>query len=105
MKRLRYPVVAFAGAMGSGKTTAAGVLREVVSLRRMSFAQPIRAMLEALGVPAERLSDPVLKAEPIAWHGMGPGGVRAGYLDRGGAARDPGAYGGAAGGLAAGGAG
>jgi hypothetical protein len=69
MKRMKYPVVAFAGAIGSGKSTAAGVLREVVSLRRMSFAQPIRAMLEALGVPADRLTDPVLKAAPIAWLG------------------------------------
>jgi len=49
-----YPVIAFCGPATSGKTTAAKCLMRH-GFRRMSFADPIRDMLRALGVSDHHL--------------------------------------------------
>lgn len=56
-------IVAFTGLMTCGKTTAAKHLVEQRGYRRLSFAQPIRAMLTALGLTEEQLT--ANKNEPV----------------------------------------
>lgn len=63
------PLTAFTGLATCGKSTAA---RSLVAARgstavRLSFADPLRDMLRALGLTAEQLT--VHKNEPIAWCG------------------------------------
>lgn len=61
------PLVAFTGPAGAGKTTAAQTLVKHFGFHRLSFAQPLRDMLVALGVPTENLTEK--KHEPIDWLG------------------------------------
>jgi hypothetical protein len=64
---LAFPrLIGFCGLAGHGKTTAA---RHLVSLSglyavRLSFADPIRQMLLAMGLSADDMSDPRLKETP-----------------------------------------
>lgn len=62
--KTRYPLIGFTGSAGSGKTTAANYLIKVARYHRVSFAEPIREMLVALGIPQHVLRDPVLKESP-----------------------------------------
>lgn len=63
-------IIGLAGLAGSGKDTAAQLLRtELQALGRtvdtMAFADPIRWMLAALGVPEQAMSDRGLKEQPL----------------------------------------
>ena len=58
MSATRHRLIAFTGPMGAGKSTAADAFPDAI---HVSFAEPIRRMLIALGVPEQNLRDPSLK--------------------------------------------
>lgn len=58
---MKYPIVAFTGPAGCGKSTAASAFPDTT---RFSFARPLKDILESVGVPRDRLYDPVLKEQP-----------------------------------------
>lgn len=58
---MKYPIVAFTGPAGCGKSTAASVFPDAT---RFSFARPLKDILESVGVPRDCLYDPVLKEQP-----------------------------------------
>lgn len=61
-------IIGITGPAGAGKDTAAQVLIDVRGYQRMSFADPIKAMLAAgLGLTPEQLNDPAGKEAPIDW--------------------------------------
>jgi hypothetical protein len=60
------------GLAGAGKDTVAQRLYDAHDYTRMAFAQPVKDMLIALGVPRANLTDPGLKAEHIDWIGKTP---------------------------------
>tara|TARA_R100000152_G_C6782121_1_gene218521 strand:+ start:5881 stop:6447 length:567 start_codon:yes stop_codon:yes gene_type:complete len=53
------------GPKGCGKSTFAKVLVEKYGFERLSFAEPIKRMLIAMGVPEHCINDPVLKETPL----------------------------------------
>ena len=59
----KYPIIAFTGPAGAGKTTAAKAIAAASAdgVVIYSFADPIRLMLRAIGVPIENLVDPAKK--------------------------------------------
>lgn len=57
------PIIAFAGLMGSGKTTAAFRLVEVHGYRRIRFAGPLKDMAYAFGLSWDHI-DGSLKEQP-----------------------------------------
>lgn len=61
------PIVAFIGRMGSGKSTAATALQSFLRNRfyRVSFAEPLKEMLDALGVPDDNLYVGTEKETPL----------------------------------------
>lgn len=61
----RTLVIAFAGVAGSGKTTAAMHLLNTHGYVRTRFADPLKAMLRAIGLGSEEL-DGWLKEKPMA---------------------------------------
>lgn len=54
-QRARQPVVGLAGAIGSGKSTAAKALGRHLGFETVAFAAPLKAMLAALGVAGRNL--------------------------------------------------
>lgn len=58
-------VIGLAGRVGSGKTTAARHLVEAHGYRRTRFAEPLKAMLRAMGLTEEHV-DGALKEVPCA---------------------------------------
>ncbi len=64
-KRRYPPIIGLLAPMGGGKTTLANAIVAEVNGVRMSFAQPIRDMLIALGVEPDALA--ARKTEPISW--------------------------------------
>lgn len=48
-----YPVIAFVGPIGCGKTTAANYLVEKYGYTLCKFAQPLRGMLWSMGLTKE----------------------------------------------------
>jgi deoxynucleotide monophosphate kinase-like protein len=60
-------ILAFAGPAGAGKSTAAELLRaaDPEGTKRISFADPIRAMLVALGLTAAELSEGKHQPHPL----------------------------------------
>lgn len=57
-------LVGFCGRISSGKTTAARVLVRHYGFARLSFADTLRAMLLALGLTIEDLTDTTRKEQP-----------------------------------------
>lgn len=57
-------VIGLAGYIGSGKTSVSEWFITNHGFKRVSFADPIRQMIMALGVPESVLRDPVLKEKP-----------------------------------------
>lgn len=66
MSPVRWPVIAFVGPAGCGKSTAAKAIERA---HRFSFADPLKQMLLTMGVTHESLYDPVGKNQPIPWLG------------------------------------
>lgn len=63
-------IIGITGPAGAGKDTAAQALIDVRGYQRMSFADPIKAMLAAgLGLTEHQLYDPAGKETPIDWLG------------------------------------
>lgn len=63
-------LIAFTGPAFSGKTTAANAIVQACDGKRISFADPIRDMLAAIGISHEQLTHD--KHEPVAWLGKTP---------------------------------
>lgn len=61
----RLPIIALKGHGGSGKSTAAGLLVDQ-GYEKTSFAEPMRRMLEAIGVEHEAMTDSVRKESPCS---------------------------------------
>ena len=57
-------IIGISGFVGSGKTTVSDWFLQNHGFKRASFADPIRAMVMALGIPEETLRDPVKKEQP-----------------------------------------
>lgn len=57
-------VIGLSGYVGTGKTSVSDWFIQNHSFRRVSFADPIRKMLMALGLTEQELRDPVLKEKP-----------------------------------------
>jgi hypothetical protein len=66
MKRI---IIGFCGYAGAGKDTAAAAIKRAANVsgvaQRFSFADPMRAMLAALGVSHEHMTDRALKEQPV----------------------------------------
>ena len=65
-------LIGLAGPKGSGKTTFASMMSTLYGWKGISFAYPIKAMLEAMGVPQEIIRDPVRKEEVFPELGVSP---------------------------------
>ena len=66
MSATKHRLIAFSGPKGAGKTTAAEAFPDAVHI---SFAEPIRRMLLAIGVPEQNLRNPGLKEAPLPQFG------------------------------------
>lgn len=62
---MNLPLIGFTGPAGAGKSTAAKALVEILGFKRISFADPLRAMLMGIGLTTEDTT--IRKNEPIAW--------------------------------------
>lgn len=65
---LVHPVFAFTGLAGSGKDSAADALQTCPFFAKVSFADPIRDMLSAIGVPVKAIyerNSPFGKEDPL----------------------------------------
>lgn len=60
---MKRRVIGFAGAAGSGKSTAAEFLEKGCGFRRVRFAGPLKAMIQALGLTPDEI-DGHLKESP-----------------------------------------
>ena len=66
-------IIGFSGAKGVGKTTLANALQQRIEKSEvMSFAEPLKKMLEVIGVSQQILSDPKAKNEPLPWLAVSP---------------------------------
>lgn len=63
------PIIGITGRAGSGKDTAAEVLVKERGFQRIAFADPIRQMIEVLGVDCTTRA---AKEQPIGWLGVTP---------------------------------
>ena len=57
-------IIGISGYVGSGKTTTSDWFIGNHGFKRLSFADPIRNMIMALGIPEATLRDPELKEQP-----------------------------------------
>jgi hypothetical protein len=66
---MRQLIIGLSGPAGAGKDTAADAIvdyaKRIGTGRKLSFADPMRAMLEALGVPPHYMTDRSLKERPV----------------------------------------
>lgn len=62
------PILGLVGPLGSGKTTLANAVVDLVKGQRLSCAGPIRDMLHALGIPREDLTTNKNKPQPWLHH-------------------------------------
>lgn len=70
---MSHKVIAFVGAKGVGKTSLAKILQHrFESCEIISFADPIRDMIVAMGVDIDLLRDPEKKEQEIDWLGSSP---------------------------------
>lgn len=60
------------GRKGCGKSSIARILRDNHGFKILSFASPIKDMLEAMGIEREKLNDPCLKEEKLPEFGKSP---------------------------------
>ena len=65
-------IIGLTGFKGCGKSTVAEIMRENYGYSRHSFAQPIKDMLEAMGLTKEELYNPKLKEIVIPEFGKSP---------------------------------
>ena len=65
-------IIGLTGFKGCGKSTVAEIMRENYGYTRHSFAEPIKDMLEAMGLTKEELYDPKLKEVVIPEFGKSP---------------------------------
>ena len=65
-------IIGLTGKKGCGKSSVARILRDNHGFKIMSFAQPIKDMLEAMGVKREALQDPCLKELELPRLGKSP---------------------------------
>ncbi len=67
-------IIGLSGLAGSGKTTAARFLSDRLNIPRRPFAYPLKAMVGALGIPAEVLDGPAavkeLPSEKLCGHSV-----------------------------------
>lgn len=56
-------IIGICGPIGAGKSTLAQSLAVYYSYTKLPFAQPLKTMLQALGIEPEALNDPKLKEE------------------------------------------
>ena len=54
-------IIGLTGLKGCGKSTVAEIMRENYGYYRRSFAEPIKDMLQAMGLTKDELYDPKLK--------------------------------------------
>lgn len=69
---VRNRVIGFCGPIGCGKSTAARILMERYGYRRERFADPLKAMLAALGLSPEELDGPAKEAPAALLGGRTP---------------------------------
>jgi len=60
------------GKKGCGKSSIARILRDNHGFEILSFATPIKDMLEAMGIEREKLNDPCLKEKELPDFGKSP---------------------------------
>jgi hypothetical protein len=66
-------IIGFSGAKGVGKSSLASELQSRIEKTEiMSFAEPLKKMLEVIGVSQEIMADPKLKNEALPWLGVTP---------------------------------
>lgn len=66
-------LIGLCGPAGSGKDTAAGIIRGTMGWRTLSFAEPLYAALSTmLSIPVDDLCDRSKKEAPIEWLGASP---------------------------------
>ena len=66
-------IIGFSGAKGVGKSSLANELQSRIEKTEiMSFAEPLKKMLEVIGVSQEIMADPKLKNEALPWLGVAP---------------------------------
>lgn len=73
MNKIELPILGIAGAARVGKDTFADVLVRKHGYRKISFADPLRAMVsEMTGIAIQDLIDGPLKEQVIPWIGYSP---------------------------------
>ena len=65
-------LIGLTGKKGCGKSSIARILRDNHGFKIMSFATPIKRMLEAMGIERENLNDPCLKEVELPEFGKSP---------------------------------
>ena len=66
-------IIGLSGPKGVGKTTLARALEERIEKSEvMSFADPLKKMLEVIGISQQIMADPKLKNEALPWLGVTP---------------------------------
>lgn len=66
----KIPLIGFTGKAGVGKDTAAAHVREHYGFKHYAFAWPIKAMLEAMGLPEKDYLDRASKEAVIPAYGV-----------------------------------
>lgn len=65
-------LIGLTGKKGCGKSSIARILRDRHDFKVLSFAEPIKDMLEAMGVQRELMDDPCLKEQELELFGKSP---------------------------------